>query len=518
MIRDLLSEPMRRIRGQIKDSAESTRKAWVSEILSVSDSWRPEGYRGACDKLRSYYDGDQQSGLTDLLQRAFPETWKRLPREMVLPVLRRWIDQQATVYLTPPARTLVGDDGSAVEDDDVSRAFERLQKDANLWEVMQRLDRSVHLYKSSLLLFGWNEWRKRVEAHVVPPHFVHIVPDENDPSDLSRAWAVLVELASSGGVRGATEGSRRFLAYWRAEDDQGRDVWQAVVVNEDGQVELDGLADAMDFTAPVRGEDGLPILPMAWVQREQMHGEVYPRPPMDLVQAQDGVNETWVDIHVRARNSGFGSYVATSLDIDRARGALNIAPGGVTILEDGETLQSITSDSRLSEHVEILQDFLLQQAQRLGLPPSSWAPKNRPNLSGVALKVENLESELARAAQINRYERLEEGDLWSILRALHNTYAVTEGATLLPWGLRIDWRPGPTSIPTDEEAQRRILDHDVSKNWLTQAQAMSRAIGVTEQEAQERLAANVESNRAQIRPAGMGLAEAALGMVPGEEG
>tara|TARA_R110000796_G_scaffold1776_3_gene7245 strand:- start:495 stop:1955 length:1461 start_codon:yes stop_codon:yes gene_type:complete len=485
-------------------------------MLAVADDWQPEGYRDACDKLRSYYDGDQQEGLTELLQASFPETWKRLPREMILPVLRRWIDQQATVYLTPPARTLMQEDGSPVEEGDVSRAFERLQKQANLWEVMQRLDRSVHLYKSSLLMFGWNAWRKRVEAHVVPPQRVHVVPDPNDPSDLSRAWAVLVELASSSGVRDGSTGNRRFLAYWRAEDEHGRDTWQAVVVNESGDVELSGLPDAMDFTAPVRGEDGQPMLPMAWVQREQTHGEVYPRPPMDLVQAQDGINETWVDIHVRARSSGFGSYVATSLDIDRARGALNITPGGVTILEEGETLQSITSDSRLSEHVEILQDFLLQQAQRLGLPPSSWAPKNRPNLSGVALKVENLESELARASQINRYEMLEEGDLWDILRAVWNTYAVTEGATLLPWSMRLDWRPGPTSIPTDEEAQRRILDHDVSKNWLTQAQAMSRAIGITEQEAQERLAANINSNREQIRPAGLGLAEAALGMIAGE--
>ena len=104
-----------------------------------------------------------------------------------------------------------------------------------------------------------------------------------------------------------------------------------------------------------------------------------------------------------------------------------------------------------------------------------------------------------------------------IARAVWNTYAVPQGQTALPWDARLDWRPGPTSIPTDEEAQRRVLDHDVSKNWLTQAQAMSRAIGITEQEAQERLSANIESNREQIRPAGLGLAETALGMVPTEE-
>ena len=160
----------------------------------------------------------------------------------------------------------------------------------------------------------------------------------------------------------------------------------------------------------------------------------------------------------------------------------------------------------------------MQQAQRLGLSPSSWSPKDRPQLSGVALKVENLEADLHRAQQINRYERVEEDDAWGIARAMWNTYATPIGETMLPWDLVMYWRPGPTSLPIDEEAQRRILDHDVSKNWITQAQAMSRALGITEQEAQQNLKDNTSQNRSQIQPAGLGLAEAALGIVSGDEG
>lgn len=516
MIRDLLERPNLEAGESIKASADSTRQDWVKQMLQVADTWRPQGYRRACEKLNAYYLSDQQDGLLEQLQAAFPETWSRLPKEMMLPVLRRWIDQQATVYLTPAARTLSSAEGEPLDDAKVTASFEKLQKDAAYWEVWQRLDRTVHLFGSGLLMFGWNTWRKRIEANVVQPHLVHIVPDPDDPADISRAWAVLVELASSQGINDSANG-RRFLAYWRSEGENGRNDWQAVVVNEDGAVELDGLDDAMDFTAPVKGEDGATMLPMIWVQREAGHGVVYPRPPMDLVHAQDAVNETWVDIHMRARTSGYGSYVATSLDIERARGALNITPGGVTILEEGESLQSITSDSRLTDHLELLQDFLLQQAQRLGLPPSSWAPKNRPQLSGVALKVENLESELHRSQQINRYERLEVEDAWHIARGLWNTYAVPNGADPIPWDIRMMWRPGPTTIPTDEESERRVLDHDVGKNWLTASQAMARALGISEQEAEDRLAANTDANRAQIRPAGMGLAEAALGLAGSDD-
>jgi len=517
MITDLLAEPMRRIRSQIRDASESNRAGWIEQILAVADTWRPDGYRSACVKLKAYYEGDQQDGLTEQLKQAFPDTWSKLPREMILPVLRRWVDQQATVYLTPPARTLLDAADESIAGTDEAHSFETLQRDAAYWESWQQLDRTVHLYSAGLMLWGWNSWRGRLEANVVAPHLVHIVPDPDDPSDISRAWAVLVELASAQGVSAANEGNRRFLAYWRASGEDERDAWQAAVINEDGNVELDGLDDAMDFTAPIRDEDGRTVLPMVWVQRERGHGVVYPRPPVDLIWSQDAVNETWVDIHVRARSSGYGSYVATSLDTDRARQAINLAPGGVSILEEGETLSTLTADSRLSEHVEILQDYLLQQAQRLGLPPSSWAPKDRPQLSGVALKVENLEADLHRAQQISRYERIEEDDAWNIARAVWNTYAVPAGSTALSWDLQMVWRPGPTSVPTDEEAQRRILDHDVGKNWLTQAQAMSHALSITEQEAEERLAANIDANRAQIRPAGMGLAEAALGIVGGGE-
>ena len=519
MIDELMAEPMRRLNRLMRDRAEGNRAGWIAEILNISDNWQPNGYRKACTKLQDYYNGQQQDGLMEQLKASFPDTWKRLPTDMILPVLRRWIDQQATVYLTPPARTLVDEQGQTVEEGPVSQAFEQLQKDAAYWEVWQQRDRMVHLFNCSLLMFGWNSWRNRLEAHVVAPHLVHIVPDPDDPSDLSRAWAVLIELASSTGVQDVADPTdRRFLAYWRGETEEGRDEWQAVVIHESGYIELDGLDDAMDFTAPVKGEDGRTVLPMIWVQKESQHGVVYSRPNTDLISSQDAINETWVDIHARARTSGYGSYVATSLDTDRARGALNIAPGGVTILEEGETLSTLTADSRLSEHVDILQTYLLQQAQRLGLSPSSWSPKDRPNLSGVALKVENLEQETHRAQQINRYERIEEEDAWKIARAVWNTYSVPNGATLLPWSVAMNWRPGPTSLPIDEEAQRRVLDHDVSKNWITQAQAMSRALGITEQEAQQNLKDNTSQNRQQIQPAGLGLAEAALGIVGADEG
>jgi hypothetical protein len=516
MIEDLLGSPMRDINSRIQGDADGTRAAWIAEMLQIADDWRPNGYRQACNKLRDYYENNQQEGLLDALQKSFPDTWRRLPSEMVLPVLRRWVDQQATVYTTPAARSLIGPDSEPIEEGDTAKAFQALQRDGAYWANWQRLDRTVHLYGAGLMLFGWNTWRQRMSTSVVPPHHVHIVPDADDPADISRAWAVLVELANARGVQDL-DSDRRFLVYWRSYGEDGRDEWQAVVMHESGKLELGELEDAQDFTAPIKDENRKTVLPMIWVQREQQQGVLYPRPPMDLVWAQDSINQTWVDIMERARTSGYGSYVATSLDTDRARGALNIAPGGVTILEEGESLSSITADSRLTDHIEVLQDYILQQAQRLGLPPSSWAPKNRPQLSGVALKVENLESELHRAQQLSRYERLEEDDAWKIAQATWNTYAVPNGETFIDWRIIMVWRPGPSTIPTDEEAQRRVLDHDVSKNWLTASQAMSRALGITEQEAQDRLAANTDANRAQIRPAGMGLAEAALGMVNGEE-
>jgi hypothetical protein len=514
---DLINGPAQQLMQDISQRAITSRADWVKQVLELSSEWRPYGYRHGCEMLNDYYLGEQQEGLTAQLQKQFPQTWKRMPTNMVLPVLRRWIDQQATVYLTPAARTLMtAEGGDAVDDPAQLEAFEKLQRDAAYWEVWQRLDRTVHLFGAGLMLWSWNTFRNRIECNVVQPHLVHIVPDVDRPDDISAAYAVLIELATDKGVR-YNQTNRRFLAYWRGVDEDGREDWQAVVVREDGTLELGALPDAMDFTAPIKDADGNTVLPMVWIQREKGHGVVYPRPPVDLLHSQDAINGAWCDINMRAQTSGYGSYVATALDTERARGALNITPGGVSVLEEGENLQSITADSRLSEHVELLQDYLLQQAQRLGLPPSSWAPKNRPQLSGVALKVENLESELARAQSINRYERLEEDDAWNIARAVWNTYAPMTGDTALDESTRMVWRPGPTTIPTDDEAQRRVLDHDVSKNWLTAAQAMARALSISEQEAEDRLAANTDTNRAQIRPAGMGLAEAALGIVGSQD-
>jgi hypothetical protein len=227
------------------------------------------------------------------------------------------------------------------------------------------------------------------------------------------------------------------------------------------------------------------------------------------VDAQDNLNLTWVDLTMRARTSGYGVFVATALDAEQAEGALNLAPGGVSILNEGESLSTITADSRLADHLSMLEDFILQQSQRMGLSPTAWSPKNRQALSGVALKVENLEAELHREQQIRRYQRLEEGDAFDIARAVHNTYS---DAAPLPWDLEMLWMPGPSTLPVDEEASRRVLDHDVSKNWLSSSQAMAKALGVTEQQAAQQIQDNILANRQEIRPAGMGLAEAAFGI------
>ena len=94
MIRDLLERQGSELMRDMGNKATSTRADWLGQILKASDKWRPQGYRGACERLGDYYQGAQQEGLIEQLQQQFPETWRRIPRDMMLPVLRRWIDQR----------------------------------------------------------------------------------------------------------------------------------------------------------------------------------------------------------------------------------------------------------------------------------------------------------------------------------------------------------------------------------------------------------------------------------------
>ena len=510
MIDNLFETTAKLMRRQIYDASRQSRANWLGQLLKLADRWKPEGYDDACRQLRDYYQGDQNQYLQTQMQRQFPDTFRRLPL-VTMPVVARWVNQQATVYLKPAGRQLKQIDGEDVQEPEVQNSWGRLQDRAAYSERWQELDRAVHLYRAALLQWRWNSWRGQVELDVVPPDLVHIIPDPDDPGDLSRAWAVVVELGSDAGVtrHDLRKGDRRFLVWWRSNEEDSRSPWQAAVIHENGHVELDGGEDAQDFTSPIKDGDSETVLPFALVRRDAQPGELWPRPPLDMVDAQDNLNLTWVDLTVRARTSGYGIFVATALDAEQAEGALNLAPGGVSILNEGETLQTITADSRLADHLAMLEEYVLQQAQRMGLSPTAWSPKNRQALSGVALKVENLEAELHREQQVRRYQRLEETDAWDIARAVHNTYS---DATPLPWDLDISWMPGPSTLPIDEEVTRRVLDHDVNSNWLTSSQAMAQALGMTEQQAQQQIQDNILANREEIRPAGVGLAEAALGI------
>lgn len=513
MIDNLLEAVGKLLRRQIKDASRQTRATWLRDLLDLADRWKPRGYDEACRQLRDYYQGDQNQYLLTQMKRQFPTTYQRLPI-VTMPVTSRWVDQQATVYLKPAGRQLKDSAGEDLADEAASMAWGQLQDAAAYSERWQELDRAVHLYRAALVQWRWNSWREQVEMDVIPPDLVSIVPDPDDPGDISRAWAVIVELASDSGVqrRELRKGNRRFLVWWRSLEDGQREAWQAAIMHEDGSVELGQDEDAQDFTSPIRGADGETVLPFALLRKDALPGELWPRPPLDMVDAQDNLNLTWVDLTMRARTSGYGIFVATALNPEDAEGALNLAPGGVSILNEGESLSTITADSRLGDHLAMLEDYVLQQAQRMGLSPTAWAPKDRQALSGVALKVENLEAELHREQQVRRYQRIEEGDAWDIARAVHNTYS--DGPPL-PWDASLVWMPGPSTLPVDDEATRRVLDHDVAANWLTSSQAMAKALGMTEQQAAQQIQDNILANREEIRPAGVGLAEAALGVVAG---
>ena len=89
---DLINGPAQQLMRDISQRAITSRADWVKQILELSSEWRPYGYRHAYELLNACYLGDQQEGLTQQLQKQFPKTWRRFPTNMVLPVLRRWID------------------------------------------------------------------------------------------------------------------------------------------------------------------------------------------------------------------------------------------------------------------------------------------------------------------------------------------------------------------------------------------------------------------------------------------
>ena len=130
------------------DSSAPRPNAYASALSTRADTVLAA--TEACDQLADYYRGDQGRGLLAHMKHSFPDTWERIPRNMTLPVLHRWIDQMATVYQTPPARTLTAADGEPIDEaDEAGRAFADLQRGAALWEKMQSFDRAVRLYGST---------------------------------------------------------------------------------------------------------------------------------------------------------------------------------------------------------------------------------------------------------------------------------------------------------------------------------------------------------------------------------
>jgi len=381
--------------------------AWMpdqlSALLDAGRKTRPADYDSVVKGLAVRYSGDQASVIRDALKKAYPRTYQQLPIDPVN-WLRFFARQDSGVYATPADRTLVDDEGEALDEDDERLvAFRRGLDEAGIDVVMPEMERRCHAgARASFAMLGWRKIGEigKLVCQIYWTHDVVTLAHPSAPDDPDALWLCAIKQATPSSASPLWwVWSREFV-----EDDAGNLVsfgaWSHRRVSEDGKTATASEAYEGRF-------------PGAFLRIEPGAGGIWPDPDRDVVANVDRLNVSRSNRQHVVDMQAHATWVYSGLT--RETSELIGGPGVVLQIGSGETLQAQTAGA---DHAAI-EASATRDLQELGVSrgnsPDAYAVEPGAPQSGVSRMIANAPHDQRVAESRPVFKAFEEGQLLPIV-------------------------------------------------------------------------------------------------------
>jgi hypothetical protein len=447
----------------------------LSAGLATSTRDRAGGseWRETLRLLYAYLRRNMTDAATDRA-RLYPKTHKGHILKPV-PFVYRLARELATLYVRPPVRRWKRKDGGDLPQSAIDR-IEATYKGA-------QVDRRMRVFHEHMVglnqgtLWVWPIERanglKAIRIMNTPPHEQAVElgdPTSDSEKDVAKWWVRLP--VRQDPWTGQT-------IYGIAEFTRGAAVW------------IDGPAEVKDKGVWV--EDGThPVGDIPGIIGRNSpagDGEFWAPAPDDILAAQRAMTNDHTDVGHVARLQGYGVPVLTGMSAD-AVSELEIGPETIVGLPDNEgDFKFANANPDITGYLAQSESYTKAVVAGNGLNPAAYMKTTAA--TAIAKKVELLDRDAERVRHVDELVMVEQR-LYNLIRrwlnALHGTEWLPEAI------VTVEYREPVVAADPLHDAQAADLE---LKNGLTsRAQIVASREGLTLDEAEERVAANLASQRA----------------------
>ncbi len=444
----LFESTSKELAEQAKQSGMINRTASLKSLLDESAKWKPRGYDRAVKRARDYYQGRQINYLRNVLAERYPNSYQRMS-PYVIPLFRHLVDQQATIYRSPPTREIaIGNEVDQEATDSIAKVYRDALADTRLLKVEQIAAAS----KLAFLRVGFDPWDSKIVLIPRWPDTVNVIFHPDWPYNLQRALCLVAEISSLEGVSDYTNDKSRYEIWTRT--DLG---WYMQVAISDGSGIEPIESEPSEFHS---------LLPWIAVPYEGLsEATLFQLPPQDDIAIQDSINAMATDLLW-----GISLQAWPQLWISGAADQkLVMGPG--TALDLGESGQAGTLNfsPQIASITATIEDLIKRHLVLNSVSPAT-ATADPAYLSGVSIKVQNSSMVEKRSERIPIYRETETRDLFPIMRMILEE----SGDNSIPPDSELYWQAGDVTLPIDDEAELRLAQGRVANSISTWPQEMVR--------------------------------------------
>lgn len=405
----------------------------IAELQERDRQTKPLGADDEWTRSARYYN-DQSRSLTRTLLQANGQGVPDDARPLEINLLRRLVEQLATIYDRPPTRWLTDASGERISEQDPRHLLmTRVLKDMRYDLALRTMDRWRAIYRQVAVRFYPSDALGRVVPRLFPPQCVlrDVSNEVPDSMDADKSFALL--------IRGGS-GDAKVYEHWFRRDG---DWWFQQIDNEDNI-----------YAPPQRAT--YPLLPVVLVYDDYPAGQAWLSPHATRTSFLEKANLIANDLIELVRSQAHDQKVVTTNnteDVPDEHG-----PGKVWALPRDATAAVLSSNPKIEASTEVLMAVLSLMLYSESLPLSMFN-RDRTINTGAALKAEQAPLMARRSLQIPLAEA-DEADLYRRLRGVHNAHSryATEvggrwGAAPLDEETELNAEVAPVEIPTETADQ-----------------------------------------------------------------
>lgn len=440
-----------------------------------------------------FLEGRQRAHVEQALSDRFPrrQATEQPIRPITIPLTRRYVTEAADAYNREVHREVVDDDGAVDEKttEELNAALAEISYDQH----MHRVEQMIVLMRSAC---NWYQVKRgKLRPRVVLPHDVYPILSNTDniadPSDIEDYLAQVVELTGSGAD--ARSPDKRYFAWVSPAETafySGSDPFEirSQVATYENPFLWPQIPEAA-INDPSPAAKMLPLSPIVWWNDVEPIGGLVNENDADLARLNLEINVQLSILFDTIGRQGWSQLVMQTVNPESPPSVVQMGVTSAISIGREEAVEYLTGAAPYDAIVAALRFIVQLEALAHRQSPHDFSIDGPVATSGFAKMVDSLPKLEARGERTTQLTRIEATQAWPRLATQLSYLGKLSRSVDQLAKLHLRTRFGEVKFPETATEQSTRETHELDKGLVSRAVLIARREGISEREAEERLAA-----------------------------